>query len=517
MPNFSPLITLFGISINARDSQETIQQIDTLISTYQKGTPSHYVATLNVDFIVNTYSAWGFSGRHLELLYMLRQASLVTLDGMPLIWLNRLLGGPIIERVTGSDLLPQLIEKLAIEKRSFFLLGGEERIIKNSLIHLQNHYPDLKFAGACYPKIYIEGPLLESSEERDNLLIEQINQAAPAILFINLGNPKQEIWFERVRHKLMVPVSIGIGGSFNLLASNLSSSGTLLAGHLRRAPLWMQSCGFEWLYRLFQEPKRLGRRYLLDLIKFPLLALPLIFYHFFNYFVYRLAHFYSSYSACSTFLFLSNKQTFCLFVFPSCLNQTTYEYFYDKMENLGIERSIVLDFRHVRHCTLEGLALIFQLKKRESQENKPLLILNMHWRIKALILFHRLADLIFPCICRNLDEVLIRIITKESNTNFFDSIEQQGHTVVIRFFGRLDNQQDHEHYLDKIYPIICHKNCILDFTYCTYIDSSGISFLLKLQKLQIQQSNFLELQGINYTVKKQLKLAKVFHLFDKIF
>jgi len=242
---------------------EAVTRIGQMITGYAERKKAHSVATINVDFIVNTMKVWPSRVRNPELLRILRKADLVVADGAPLVLLSKLTGQSLKERVTGADLVPSLAEYAASKGHSIFMLGSDRDTARQAADVLVSKYPGLNIAGADSPRIHIGGDGLANAAESDQAVVERINNAKPDILLLALGNPKQEIWFERNRYKLDVPVSIGIGGTLSFLA-----------GTVKRAPLWMQSAGLEWIYRCSQEPGRLWKRYAEGLVKFGLMVLP---------------------------------------------------------------------------------------------------------------------------------------------------------------------------------------------------------------------------------------------------
>ncbi len=494
-------IGLFGIEVSCLTMPETISSILAMISQYRQNLKPNYVATLNVDFLVKAHSWMSSKSRNPELLHVLKQADLVTIDGMPLVWLSCLLGSSVKHRITGVDLLPQLSEVLSKEQKAVFLLGGNEKTLKLCMLYLQALYPGLRIVGAIHPKIVTEGELLESSDERDRLIIEQINQAAPDVLFLNLGNPKQELWYDRIHQHLKVPVSIGVGGTFDLLA-----------GMIPRAPVWMQKWGMEWIYRLIQEPKRLGKRYLIDIIKFPWMAIPLILYHYYSWLSYKLFSLEKKGNGKKFLLFISSNQTLTVVQIPSRLSKGAAEELKSRFNDLFSHGAVVFDFKDTRHIDLEGVAFLLEAGKRAVQEKRPLFILGLSKKMRCLLKFHRSWDFLALSVCESPQDVFARL--NLSQDTFFDAVQQEHQHVVISFFGYLDNNQNYELYLKRITPILYQKECIIDLTYCTYIDSVGIGFLLKLKKFQMQHLLSLKLRNLSGSLSKQLQLANVLSLFE---
>lgn len=223
------------------------------------------VSTLNVDFLVNSLGTRFRSAKHPELLDVLRNADLVTADGFPILWLSRIVGRPLRQRVCGSDLVPALASRVSEEGLSLFLFGGAEGVARKAGERLQMLNPGLRIAGSSAPFVHTEGPGLVTGVSEDEAIIERINSSGADILLVGLGNPKQELWFNRNRSRLRVPVSIGVGGTFEFIN-----------GSVRRAPDWVQRVNMEWAFRITQDPLRLWRRYALGFLKLSLLSAPLM-------------------------------------------------------------------------------------------------------------------------------------------------------------------------------------------------------------------------------------------------
>ena len=215
-------IVILGIPIDNLNMAETIEEILSLVEAYGRDGRARQVVTVNVDFVVNTLT-WRLSrSRHPELLDILRKADLVTPDGMPMVWTSRLFGTPLKERVTGADLVPRLAEAAAEHGKSIYFLGGRGDAGKRAANKLKNQYPNLKIAGIDSPFVRIEGETLDAALDEDRAIVDRINRSGADILLIGFGNPKQEVWFERNRHRLQVPVSIGIGGTYEFIVGSVA-------------------------------------------------------------------------------------------------------------------------------------------------------------------------------------------------------------------------------------------------------------------------------------------------------
>lgn len=237
------LVVVLGTPIDDLNLSEALDRIEQMIQVGRTSGRVHQVATVNADFVVQAL----FDP---ELRYLLQNADLLTADGMPLVWGIRLLGVPSPGRVTGADLVPALAERAAEHGLSIYFLGGAPGVAIRAADLLKKKYPQLKVAGVHSPSFR---PILEM----DTSFLEEIRSARPDILLVAFGNPKQEKWIGMYGRQLGIPVMIGVGGSLDFVA-----------GQTRRAPEWMQRAGLEWLYRLLQEPRRLLRRYVIDLVIF---------------------------------------------------------------------------------------------------------------------------------------------------------------------------------------------------------------------------------------------------------
>ncbi len=245
---------LFGIAVAPLSEDEAVAKIVSLAEE-RRGKKAAFVATLNVDFVSNAVSGWPFGGND-ELWDYLKNADFVTADGMPIVLLAKMLGKPLKGRVTGADMVPAILKECEKRGLSVYVLGGDSEIVRAAIAKL--NLPELKLAGV--------DPAFIKLGEEDPAIVGRINAAKPDILFVALGNPKQELWMGRHLCELAVGVAMGIGGTFNFLA-----------GKVKRAPKWMQKAGLEWIYRIIQEPGRLWRRYAYGLVKFSWLSLRHLF------------------------------------------------------------------------------------------------------------------------------------------------------------------------------------------------------------------------------------------------
>jgi N-acetylglucosaminyldiphosphoundecaprenol N-acetyl-beta-D-mannosaminyltransferase len=177
---------------------------------------------------------------------------LVVADGMPLIWASRLRGTPLPERVAGSNLIWSLTARAAERGASIFLLGGNPGAAEACAERMRAEYPRVRIAGLMSPP---QG--FEQDERALDEIVAGLRSAAPDIVYLALGFPKQEELALKLAPELPTTWFVGVGISFSFVA-----------GQVQRAPRWMQRAGLEWLHRLAQEPRRLFRRYLVDGLPF---------------------------------------------------------------------------------------------------------------------------------------------------------------------------------------------------------------------------------------------------------
>jgi N-acetylglucosaminyldiphosphoundecaprenol N-acetyl-beta-D-mannosaminyltransferase len=231
---------ILGCQVDILTMQETVQQIENYIDQKQ---PAHII-TLNAEI---AYQARD----NKDLRDIINSAGLVTADGIGTVWGARQLGWPVPERVTGIDLLYVLCRRAAECGWPVYLLGAAPGVAEAAAENLCKTYPGLPIAGTHHGYF---------KEEEIPELVGQIKNCRPVILLAALGAPKQEYFIKRYQKELEIPVCIGVGGSFDVVA-----------GLKKRAPELIIKLNLEWLYRLLAEPSRIKRQLVLP--KFALAVL----------------------------------------------------------------------------------------------------------------------------------------------------------------------------------------------------------------------------------------------------
>ena len=231
-------LVLLGTPFHDMTMSGTLDWIAHLI---EQRLPS-YIVTANLDFAAQ-------ASKDPELQRIIVEAELVLCDGMPLLWISQLNSHPLRERVAGSDLIPKLAERSAEEGWRIFLLGGDPASLEAAGQNLQRKHPGLIIAGSYSP------PFAPLHELDTAAITARIKSAAPDILLVAFGCPKQEKWIYQHYRDLGVPCCIGVGATIDFLA-----------GKVHRAPPWIARLGLEWVFRLVQEPGRLAGRYFQDVL-----------------------------------------------------------------------------------------------------------------------------------------------------------------------------------------------------------------------------------------------------------
>jgi N-acetylglucosaminyldiphosphoundecaprenol N-acetyl-beta-D-mannosaminyltransferase len=240
-------INIAGVLIDAYSFDEVV---DLSIERALTKTAPVYIVTPNAQHINNLQQDRLFRDIY-------NKAFLAIPDGMSIVWAAKFLGTPLKGKVSGSNLFEKLCEIGASKPLKIFLLGGRPHAAERAAQVLEDRYPGLNIVDTYCPPYGFE----DDRREID-FINQKILDAAPDILFVGLGSPKQEKWIAANYQHLKVPVSIGVGISFEFIA-----------GMVQRAPKWMQNSGLEWLFRLIVEPRRLWRRYVIGNPRFVFLVL----------------------------------------------------------------------------------------------------------------------------------------------------------------------------------------------------------------------------------------------------
>lgn len=227
---------ILNVGISAIDAIDACSVIEGAIAERQK----IYVCVCPVSTIMECK-------RDKKVLESVNSADLVTPDGMPVVWIGRGLGHKNIRRVYGPELMQEICRISSEKGYKNYFYGSSPDVLNKLKEKLYEKYPSLNISGIFSP------PFRSLSKDEDDKIVEGINKSKPDIVWVGLGSPKQDLWMYEHRQRVSAPVMVGVGAAFDFLA-----------GTKPQAPRWIRNNGFEWLFRLMTEPKRLWRRYLID-------------------------------------------------------------------------------------------------------------------------------------------------------------------------------------------------------------------------------------------------------------
>lgn len=230
-------IELFGCKVDNLTMSQTLYLIGQSI---ESNVPLHHVV-VNVSKIVA-------ARKDPQLEQIINGCDIINCDGMPLYWASKLLKKPLVERVTGIDLMENLVGLAYSRKFKIFFLGAKEEEVNKVVENYKSLYGADVIAG--YRNGYF-------SPEEAAEVINQIALSKADILFVAIPSPQKELFLEKLKHTIQIPFIMGVGGSFDVVS-----------GLVKRAPLWVQKIGMEWFFRFLQEPKRLWKRYLVSNTQF---------------------------------------------------------------------------------------------------------------------------------------------------------------------------------------------------------------------------------------------------------
>lgn len=215
--------------------------IQNILDLATKKKPS-YVVTPNLDHIV-------LLENNRKFLKSYQEADIVLADGMPLIWASYLLGNPLKDKISGSDITPILCKEAANTGHKVFLLGAAEGVGDIAAKNLRKKFPTINIVGTYSPPMDFE-----NSEKEISYIFDRINSSNADLIFLAFNTIKQEVFMNEHHNKLKKGVMLGVGATIDFLAEKQ-----------KRAPVFMQKAGLEWFYRLCKEPRRMYKRYFRDL------------------------------------------------------------------------------------------------------------------------------------------------------------------------------------------------------------------------------------------------------------
>lgn len=219
-------IDIMGIPFDNVTMAEALASAKELL----QGDKPAYVVTPNPEIVYETMVDAGFAN-------LVRRASLILADGIGIIYAGKILGTPLKAKVTGVGFATNLLSLLEQEGLGLYLLGSKPGVAQLAGEKMVELHPNLKIVGVA-----------DGYFKDEEAVVAKIQEAKPAALFVCLGSPKQEHFMANYMGQLGVPLMVGLGGTLDAFA-----------GTVKRAPVWVQKIGVEWLYRMIKEPKRFKR------------------------------------------------------------------------------------------------------------------------------------------------------------------------------------------------------------------------------------------------------------------
>ncbi len=470
----NPSIAILGVPFDNVTKAEAADLVHQMVASRRP----HYLVTANVDFLVQAQT-------DVELRRILFDAHLVLCDGTPLVWASRLLGNPLPERVAGADLAPLLI-RIASEKNfRLFFLGGTPESTAQALANIKAQYPQLALAGYSPPF----NKLLEMDHEE---IKRRITEADPDLLFVSFGCPKQEKWIAMHYQSLGVPVAAGVGGTIDFLA-----------GHLKRAPVWMQRTGTEWLFRMLQEPRRLFRRYVKDLWVFGWSILAQWWQLQFHRASRKPAQFSAPVKAEADWQWITLPERLDL---ASVRNDVLL---LDQI--LADGRHCLLQMTKVDFIDSTGMGLLIRLQRKIRATGRQLVLLDPSPAVKRALALMRLEDFFASAPDFESAQRLIETRTLEENRSVSTNIARPMEPLVWQ--GEITAAN-----AERVWRLTeeqiasgeaSSQQLVIDLSQVRFIDSTGVGVMIRARKLAQRRGAKLSFTGAQPAVQNVLRLARL--------
>jgi N-acetylglucosaminyldiphosphoundecaprenol N-acetyl-beta-D-mannosaminyltransferase len=469
-----PAIAILGIPFDNVTTLEAMELIERMVASRQP----HYLVTANVDFLVQ-------STEDIELRRILLEAHMVVCDGTPLVWASHLLGNPLPERVAGADLVPLLIRVAAEKKYRLFFLGSTPESVGRAVNRLQAKHPELIIAGYYSPPF---NKLLDMDHEE---IRKRILEAKPDLLFVCFGCPKQEKWIAMHYRSLGVPLAAGVGATIDFLA-----------GQVKRAPIWMQRIGTEWIYRLLQEPRRLFRRYLKDLWVFSWAILGQWWR-----FRYRPG---STPSTTAKFV-VQDESDWRQITIPEYMDLATARSAVVPGDStFAGGRRCLLDCSKVRLIDSTGIGLLIRWQKQARAEGGELILLAPSPALRNALRLMKVESFFSLASDIGIARHMFEARTQEQAVAVQPRTAAASSPLVWRGEITAANAesvwQRTEPYLASPVP---RRDFVIDLSAVRFIDSTGLGLMIRAKKLAQRQGTNLIFTGLQPPVRNVLRLARL--------
>ncbi|WP_291321893.1 WecB/TagA/CpsF family glycosyltransferase [Desulfonatronospira sp.] len=472
----TPLV-IMGIPFHDMTFEETVSWALERIRSGRSG----YIITANLDFVMQ-------SRRDPELQRIMLEADLVVADGAPLVWISRMFGPKLRQRVTGSDLTPMLAGACRDENLSIFALGAARGVPQKAMDALKEKYPGLQVAGFYSPP---KADILDMDHED---ILRKIRDAGPDLLLVAFGAPKQEKWINMHFREWQVPLAIGIGGTLDFLA-----------GTQRRAPLLVQKAGMEWFWRMLTDPRRLLGRYASNLV---FLARESI----------RLGRLSRGGGPKNEPLpvpqdaILEDLQAVFIPMKPMA-SRTALQTFLERLLPVVQTHSLVLDLSEIKALNSLELGGLVALEKTCRKYKGRVFLWNAGRGIQRYLQACGLTD--YLRIVDTLEELQSQLGKLQRIVREGSVVDMGQGFLKIRMPLELTvtNLEDFRQKVDGIWDRLSAQGGLdeitIDAGQLEFIDSSALGFLVGLKKKAQAQNILMEFHGFSGDAGKTLKLARL--------
>ncbi len=487
---------ILGVPVDAFTREETIAYIFHLVQCHRTDRTPRLVCTLNKDSLADTLAWRPGQTRHPELLSILRGADLVTTDDTRLVWASRHLGPALKEPVTGADLVNGLAGEAARSGLSLYLLGGAGGALLKGASLLRERFPGLHIAGCDSPAVHVEGAPLADSPEADGEILEKIKSASPDLILASFGSPGQELFFGRNRHRLMVPVTVCLGGTFDFAAETVTN-----------APGRMRPGFLPWLLRFARHPGRLVNRRLLDLVKCAAQIWPSILVYEYAKRVAPHPYLKRCKSGVS-YKYMTRGRTQVLHLtLPGSVDAGAVP----RLASLIPKRPtahLLLDVNDVAFIDSAGLGLLLSVMNLWAAGRYELLVTGAGPYAKKVMASNRLHDLFSGRLFDSLEDALAWLDRHAGESASCIEVAQGADSSTIAFSGSLKPIGISPAEIRGIASRVKGARCVLDLSALHSISTQGIILLLKLRDAVEKGGKTCTSQGAHGEVAQMLRVTR---------
>ncbi len=464
-------IAILGVPFDNVTTPETLEIIAEMISSGQP----HCAATANVDFIVQALE-------DVELRRILFDMHLILADGMPIVWASKFLGNPLPERVTGSGLIPLLLAAAEARGWRVFFLGGTNESVAEAAAKTRAKHPNLQLVGAYSPPFK---PLLEMDHED---ILRRIREASPDILLVAFGCPKQEKWINMHYRQSGVPFSVGVGATIDFLA-----------GTFKRAPLWMQKTGTEWIFRMLQEPKRLIKRYGKDLWVFG----RVIWQQW-----WHLRQRKQSGTPAPRPAVSPDLPGVVVIKLPPSLSAAEVQAHRAEWLQAVEQHDVIFDLAGTKMTDSTGVGLLIRLRKRSRELGRTMVLVAVGPQLQGALALMKLTD--FFALEPDLTSARVRVQKEMGGAQL--SVRSLSDNMIIRWQGEITSETTLElarrtdAQIKKLKP---EQRVVIDLAGVGFVDSTGVGLMVRLRKSSLRSGFKLTFEAPNENVLNVLRLLKI--------